>query len=109
MEGAPHTAKRTIDVSLGCPLPSYIKEGRRRWPARRGRAKGEGSPTRTPLLVGFAPLPSNGEGKGERGEREKERGGGVPPPLVQFELGRGRRTPPLVAFLPLSTMAHEAH
>jgi len=26
MEGAPHTAKRTIDVPLGCPTPPYIKE-----------------------------------------------------------------------------------
>ena len=26
MEGAPHTAKRIIDVPLGCPLPPYIKE-----------------------------------------------------------------------------------
>ena len=35
MEGAPHTAKRTIVVSLGFPPPAYIKEEGRR-PATRG-------------------------------------------------------------------------
>ena len=35
--GAPHTAKTML--SLGFPLPPYIKEGRRR-PATKGRAKG---------------------------------------------------------------------
>ena len=66
MEGAPHTAKRILGVPLGCPPPPYIKEGRRRWPALGVARHGGGSPTRTPLLVGFGPLPSNGEGEGER-------------------------------------------
>ena len=46
MEGAPHTAKRTIDVSLGCPLHPYIKEEGRRPAGLEGRAMG--GPTRTP-------------------------------------------------------------
>ena len=37
------------------------------------------------LLVGFAPIPFIGGGKGEGGEEEKERGA-PPPPLVQFGL-----------------------
>ena len=75
MEGAPHTAKRTIDLPLGFPPPPYIKEGRRRRPTKRGAPWG--SPTRTPLLVGFAPLfPFLSEGK--RKERER----GLRPPLL---------------------------
>ena len=38
VEGAPHTAKRSnrsIVVSLGCPLPPYIKEQGGVRPARR--------------------------------------------------------------------------
>ena len=38
MEGAPHTAKRLSVVPLGCPLPLYIKEGRRRL-ANKGSAR----------------------------------------------------------------------
>ena len=45
VEGAPHTAKRSkgsIVVSLGCPMPPYIKEWRRRGPAlSRARPKGD--------------------------------------------------------------------
>ena len=37
--GAPHTAKRLSVVPLGAPLPTYIKEGGRRRPARRRRAQ----------------------------------------------------------------------
>ena len=47
-------SKRILGVPLGCPLATYIKEGRRRWPARGGAPWGD--PTRTPLLVGFGPL-----------------------------------------------------
>ena len=45
-----------------------------------------GSPTRTPLLVGFAPtFLSHRRGKRKERERERERGA-PPPPLVQFGL-----------------------
>ena len=57
------------------------------------------------VLVGSPFLPTE-RGKGKEGEREKERGT-APPPLVQFGLAMGGA--PLVACLPLSTMAHEAH
>ena len=46
MEGAPHTAKRLSVVPLGCPLPPYIKEGRRR-PTNKGCARERG------VLLGF--------------------------------------------------------
>ena len=69
-------------VSMGCPLPPYIKEqGGDRRPSRRARQGGSPTPTgsRTPpFLVGI------GEGKGE-GERRK----GAPPSLVQFGLVHG--------------------
>ena len=96
VEGAPHTAKRSIDQLLclwGAPLPPYIKEqgggGRPRGEARQG-----GSPTPTgsrtpPFLVGI------GEGKGE-GERRK----GAPPlpsPIRTSPWGGVR--PPFGAFL----------
>ena len=40
MEGAPHTDKRNIDVLLGCPLATYIKEGREEVAGPMGRARG---------------------------------------------------------------------
>ena len=76
MEGAPHTAKRTIDVLWGCPLTPYIKEGRRRRPARTTRTK-RGEPYEHPAPRRVRPVPGTGGGKGERGEREREKGGGV--------------------------------
>ena len=36
MEGAPHTAKRNFVVLLGCPLATYIKEGREEVAGPRG-------------------------------------------------------------------------
>ena len=45
VEGAPHTAKRSkgsIVVSMGCPLPPYIKEQGGRRPAKEeGAPRGE--------------------------------------------------------------------
>ena len=53
VEGAPHTAKRSIVVSMGCPLPAY-----------EGVEEGEGQPSHGApkggvlLLVGVGfPLP----------------------------------------------------
>ena len=69
MEGGTHTAKRTTDVLWGARLPPYIKEEGRRLDTWGGQ--GEGSPTRIPVLVGFAPPPFSYLPEGERGkERE---------------------------------------
>ena len=95
MEGAPHTAKTIVCCPLGCPLPPYIKEGRRR-PTNKGGRQGEGSPTRTPVLVGFGPTLFSFYRRGKRGRRGRGEGkGGAPPFLVQFGLPirRGRGCP----------------
>ena len=100
MEGAPHTAKRTIDVLSGAPAPIY-KGGEEEAAGQEGARHG-GSPTRTPLLVGFAPLfLSDRRGKRKERERERERG---PRPLllVLFKLPRrGARATPPWAYLSL--------
>ena len=76
VEGAPHTAKRSeglIVVSMGCPLPQYIKE------KRRGGAG--------PLYGVPCPCSrSRSQGKGRKKERKE---GARPLPLVQFGLGLG--------------------
>ena len=91
VEGAPHMAKRSqgsIVVSLGCPLPPYIKEQGRRRPALGGARQRSRIPTPSwsrspPFLVQL------GE-RGERGEEGKEgREGPHPKPLFQFRLGLG--------------------
>ena len=41
VEGAPHTTKRSIVVSMLCPLPPYIKEQGEAADLGGGRAKGE--------------------------------------------------------------------
>ena len=77
VDGATHTAKRSIDQLLclwGAPLPPYIKEQGREAAGQGGGCAKRGSPTPTgsrtpPFLVGV------GEGKGE-GEGRK----GEPPP-----------------------------
>ena len=96
VEGAPHTAKRSegsIVVSMGYPLPPYIKEWRRGGPAlSMVRPRGVLLPSGVgfPLfLVQLGVLPSirsRRQGKG----REKGKKEGAPPlPLVQFGLGLG--------------------
>ena len=104
MEGAPHMAKRTIDVPLGCPPPPYIKEQGGRPAGPRGRARRRSPPpsrSRTPPFLLLL-------GGGRKGERGKERGG-APPLLVQFgPEGEGVRGPPW-PLLSLSTKAHVAH
>ena len=67
MGGAPHMAKKSTCVSMGCPLATYIKEGGREeagqvWVRQGGALLG------LLVQVGFGPLlPSNGEGKGKGG------------------------------------------
>ena len=98
MEGAPHTAKTTVNLCvLGCPLPPYIKEWRRGGPASYGAPQGR---IPTPTRSRFPPFPSpTRRGRKEEGERRKE--GPPPPPLVQFGLG-GRH----LLGGPLSSEAH---
>ena len=53
MEGAPHTVKRNLCV-LGWP-PAPIYKGGEEEAGQQGARQGEGTPTRTPVLVGFGP------------------------------------------------------
>jgi len=79
VEGAPHTAKRSLIncVSMGCPLAPYIKERGEEAAGQGGRAKGG---VLLPLGVGLLLfLVGVGEGEG-KGEEEKERGGRPPLP-----------------------------
>ena len=99
MEGAPHTAKRTIDVPLGCPPPPYIKEGGRRGRPKGRRAIGGGNL----LQVGFPLLFPNRSRRGkEEGGGKKERGAAPLP--IRFGLGGARL--PLGRLLLSPTMAH---
>ena len=93
VEGAPHIAKRSqgsIGVSMGCPLPPYIKEQGRRRPALGGGAPKGGNPT--PSRIPPSSLVQVGEGK-EGKEKEKEGEGGKggkgvwPPSPIRFGLG----------------------
>ena len=86
VEGAPHTAKRSqgsIVVSLGCPLPPYIKEqggGSR----PRGEARHRGGvllPPGVGLLLSLLAY--------EKGREKEKEGRGRPPSLVQFGLVHG--------------------
>ena len=68
-------------MPLGCP-PAPVYKGGEEEADQQGARQGEGSPTRTLVLVGFGPtfFPSTGGGKGE-GEGEGEgKGGGTPFP-----------------------------
>ena len=51
--GTAHGLEQSTCVSMGCPLPLYIKEGRRRGPAKgRGTPKG-GNPTPSRFAPSF--------------------------------------------------------
>ena len=80
--------------SFGVPRAPVYKGGGRR-PATKGARHG-GSPTRTPLLVGFGPplFPFSSEGKREgEGEGEcKRKGGWAPSPLSNSGSLRGCAT-----------------
>ena len=78
MEGAPHTAKRTIDVPLGCPLPVYKGGGEGSVP--RGARHGA-SPTRMPSASRIPPSFFWRGEKGICGDVEGKRGA-APPPLA---------------------------
>ena len=100
MEGAPHTAKRSkesIVVSMGCPLPPYIKEQGRRRPALGGARQGSRIPT--PSRSRFPPfLVQLGEG-GKGGEwRRKGEGGRAPNPLSNSDWAWEGRAPPPGSF-----------
>ena len=85
MEGAPHTAKRTIDVLWGAPLPPYIKEGRRR-PTTKGLTIG-GVLLGLLVLVGFSPPLFSFSWRWKGGRRgRRRRKGVVPPSLNQFDI-----------------------
>ena len=68
-------------MPLGCPLPPYIKEGEEE-ARQQGARQGEGSPTRTPVLVGFGPTLFSFYRRGKRGRRgsRRRKGGGAPFP-----------------------------
>ena len=74
-------AKTNLGVPLGCPLPTYIKEGGRGGRPRRGAPIG-GVQLGFPILVGVPFLFQEGEREGV-GEGERKRGGAAPS-LVQF-------------------------
>ena len=66
MEGGHRTRQRIIDVPLGFPLPTYMKEEREEAGPRGARHKG-GVLLGLLVLVGFGPpsFPSHRGGKGE--------------------------------------------
>ena len=86
--GTAHGWNNSTCVSLGAPLPPYIKEQGGRPAGPRGSAKEGG----VLLLVGVGlPFPSptrKREGEGKRG-RGRGKEGLRPPPLVQFGLLKG--------------------
>ena len=71
-QGAPHTAKTNLEVPLGCPLATYIKEGGGGGRPRRGAPIG-GVQLGFPILVGVPSFPRGERGK-ERKKKERERG-----------------------------------
>ena len=100
VEGATHTAKRSMIncVSRGAPAPVY--EGARGGSAGQGERRTRRSPTptgsRTPslFLVGLGV-------EGERGGREGGKGGAAPLSLSYSDRGRGvRPCPGLLSSLP---------
>ena len=81
-------------LSMGCPLPPYIKE---QGGEAAGQERGMPGEVLLPPGVGLPPfLVGLGEGGKEDGER-KEKGGRRPPLLVLFGLGGGARGPALAA------------
>ena len=68
-------------LCFGVP-PAPVYKGGEEEAGQQGARQGEGSPTRTPVLVGFGPtlFPSTGGGKGEGEGVGEGKGGGAPFP-----------------------------
>src|SRR5215216_951021 len=87
---------------MGCPLPKYIKEERRRRPAKE-EGRGQGSPTPTGSRIPSLSLIWTRRGRKEeerrrKGEGEEKERGGSPFSLVQFGPEGEGAQPALVAF-----------
>ena len=108
VEGAPHTAKRSkgsIVVSMGCPLPPYIKEQGRRRPALGGARQGSRIPTPSwsrfpPFLVqhGKGGSPTPGRSRTPPGAPSSLAGGLPLAPLYTGAGGTSRHTIDLRSF-----------
>ena len=88
--GTAHGLEQLTYVSMGCPLPQYIKEER-----RGGRPALEGAPRGGILLLVGVGFPSFLLllGGGKEGEREKERGAPPSPSPIRTRRGGSRSLP----------------
>ena len=107
MEGVPHTAKINLGVSLGCPLPTYIKEGGGGGRPRRGAPIGRVQ-LGFPILVGVPFLFQQGRDERSRNGRRKERGA-PPPPYSNSDQPMGGTRQPLEALLSFPVWPIKAH
>ena len=78
-------AKTNLGVSLGCPLPTYIKEQGGGRPALGAPKERRNPPPSRSRIHPFLVLLGRGKGEGRRG-RGRGKEGPHPPPLVQFRL-----------------------
>ena len=97
-------------MPLGCPR-SPVSKGGEEEAGQQGARQGEGSPTRTPVLVGFGPILFSFYRMGKRGRRgsRRRKGGWRPLPKSNSASSLVGGAPAPCGLVSLPPMAHKAH
>ena len=97
-------------MPLGCP-PAPVYKGGEEEAGQQGARQGEGSPTRTPVLVGFGPTLFSFYRRGKRGRRgsRRRKGGWRPLPKSNSASSLVGGAPAPCGLVSLPPMAHKAH
>ena len=97
-------------MSLGCPHAPVYKGGEEE-AGQQGARQGEGSPTRTPVLVGFGPTLFSFYRRGKRGRRgsRRRKGGWRPLPKSNSASSLVGGAPSPCGLVSLPPMAHKTH
>ena len=97
-------------MSFGVPLDPVYKGGKEE-AGQQGARQGEGSPTRTPVLVGFGPTLFSFYRRGKRGRRgsRRRKRGWCPLPKSNSASSLVGGAPAPCGLVSLPRMAHKAH
>ena len=91
--------------------PTPVYKGGEEEAGQQGAHQGDGSPTRTPVLVGFGPTLFSFYQRGKRGRRgsRRRKGGWHPLPKSNSASSLVRGAPAPCGLVSLPPMAHQAH
>ena len=110
MQGGTAHGQEIVCCAFGVP-PAPVYKGGEEEADQQGARQGEGSPTRTPVLVGFGPTFFSFYRRGKRGRRgsRRRKGGWRPLPKSNSASSLVGGAPAPCGLVSLPPMAHMAH